>query len=92
MEPNLIRCAKLDIQRTLHIWNGRNSEYVAYQAYMMSLFPPSPPLSTLESLTWLDKAIRLQAAHQKHLPLSDFAQFDNLQTIYLTLFGVALGA
>ena len=32
---------------------GRDSEYVAYQAYSWASLPLSPPLSTLESLTWI---------------------------------------
>jgi hypothetical protein len=40
----------------------------------------------------LNKAIRLRAANQKHLRLSEFAMFNDLRTIFLTSFGVGPGA
>ena len=79
------------IQAISYTLPGRNSEYVAYQAYMLGLFASITP-SFHSRVIDLDKAIRLRTANQKHLRLSDFARFDNLRTIYLTSFGVGLGA
>ena len=64
---------------------GRHSEYEAYQAYMLGLFVSITP-SFHSRVIELDRAIRLRAANQKHLRLSDFARFEDLRTY--TSFGV----
>ena len=70
---------------------GRNSEYVAYQAYMSALFTSIAPQFHSPVID-LDKAIRLRAANQKQIRLSEFAMFDDLRTIHLSSFGVGPSA
>ena len=70
---------------------GQYAEYITYQVYMSALFTSVSPSFHFWVID-LDKAIRFWAANQKHLCLSELAQFDDLRTIYLTSFGVGSGA
>ncbi|KIK92973.1 hypothetical protein PAXRUDRAFT_146119 [Paxillus rubicundulus Ve08.2h10] len=75
------------IQATSFALPQRTSEYSAWLSYMSQLFASVRP-TFHDCVIDFDKAVRLRAANQKHICLSDFAQFKDLQTIYLTSYSM----
>ncbi|KIK80852.1 hypothetical protein PAXRUDRAFT_15559 [Paxillus rubicundulus Ve08.2h10] len=65
------------------------SEYSAWLSYMSQLFASIHP-TFHDHVIDFDKTVCLRATNQKHICLSDFAQFKDLQTIYLTSYGMGL--
>ncbi|KIK90712.1 hypothetical protein PAXRUDRAFT_14198 [Paxillus rubicundulus Ve08.2h10] len=75
------------VQATSFALPQRTSEYSAWLSYMSQLFASVRP-TFHDRIIDFDKAVCLRAANQKHIHLSDFAQFEDLWTIYLTSYGM----
>ncbi|KIJ57579.1 hypothetical protein HYDPIDRAFT_120537 [Hydnomerulius pinastri MD-312] len=75
------------VQATTFALPQRATEYTAWLSYMSQLFA-SIRSPFHDRIIEFDKAVRLRVANQKHIRLNDFAQFDDLRTIYLSSYGM----